>query len=113
MNDSYPIRKKMRFKDFDYSSQGCYFLTMVTYHRVCLFGYVENDEMILNDSGKMIDKYYNSIEQRFPKVGCMDYVIMPNHLHCILYVDRESNDNIPKVMDYFKSITTVEYINGG
>ena len=42
----------------------------------------------------------------------MDYVVMPNHFHCILYLNRENNNSIPKVMNYFKSITTEEYIKG-
>ena len=68
--------------------------------------------MILNDSGKMIDDIYHKIEDRFPQVGCMDSVVMPNHFHCILYLDRENGDSISKVMDYFKSMTTNEYIKG-
>ena len=110
--DPYPIRKKMRFTDFDYSAQGCYFITIVTNNRVCLFGTIQDGEMLLNDAGYMIANLYLTIEQKFSKVSCMDSVVMPNHFHCILYCDRENSNNIPKVLDYFKSITTVECING-
>ena len=105
-DNPYPSRKKMRFTGFDYKTQGCYFITVVTFNRTCLFGHVENEEMILSDSGKMIDHIYHTIEERFLQVGCMDYVVMPNHFHCILYLDRKNDDSIPKVMDYFKSMTT-------
>ena len=101
-DNPYPSRKKMRFTGFDYKTQGCYFITVVTFNRSCLFGHVENEEMILSDSGKMIDHIYHTIEERFLQVGCMDYVVMPNHFHCILYLDRKNDDSIPKVMDYFK-----------
>ena len=111
-DNPYPSRKKMRFTGFDYKTQGCYFITVVTFNRSCLFGHVENEEMILSDSGKMIDHIYHTIEERFLQVGCMDYVVMPNHFHCILYLDRKNDDSIPKVMDYFKSMTTDEYIKG-
>ena len=111
-DNPYPSRKKMRFTGFDYKTQGCYFITVVTFNRSCLFGHVENEEMILSDSGKRIDHIYHTIEERFLQVGCMDYVVMPNHFHCILYLDRKNDDSIPKVMDYFKSMTTDEYIKG-
>lgn len=112
IDNPYPSRKKMRFSDFDYKAQGCYFITVVTFNRICLFGHVENEEMILSDSGKMIDHIYHTIEGRFPQVDCMDYVVMPNHFHCILYLERDNHDSIPAVMDYFKSMTTDEYIKG-
>ena len=86
--DPYPIRKKMRFTDFDYSAQGCYFITIVTNNRVCLFGTIQDGEMLLNDAGYMIANLYLTIEQKFSKVSCMDSVVMPNHFHCILYCDR-------------------------
>lgn len=49
-------RKNMRLKDFDYSQPGTYFITIVTHNRACLFGMVKNDQMQLNDAGKMVDK---------------------------------------------------------
>lgn len=62
-DNPYPSRKKMRFTGFDYKTQGCYFITVVTFNRSCLFGHVENEEMILSDSGKMIDHIYHTIEE--------------------------------------------------
>ena len=108
----YPSRKKMRYTGFDYAAQGCYFITIVTHGHICLFGHIENAEMVLNDSGRMIAEQYLSIESRFSLVKCMDYVVMPNHFHCILYLDRGNDDDIPKVIAYFKSMTTNEYIRG-
>ena len=108
----YSSRKKMRFDNFDYKAQGCYFITVVTFNRTCYWGYIEDEEMVMNDSGRMIEQQYFTIEDRFPQVSCMDYVVMPNHFHCILYLNRENNNSIPKVMNYFKSITTEEYIKG-
>ena len=64
-DNPYPSRKKMRFTGFDYKTQGCYFITVVTFNRTCLFGHVENEEMILSNSGKMIDHIYHTYLQNY------------------------------------------------
>ena len=112
MDDLYPSRKEMRFTGFDYRAKGCYFITVVAHNHVCLFGHVEDGKMVLNDPGKMIDHLYHTVEDRFPQVVCMDSVVMPNHFHCVLYLDVDNSDSIYKVMDCFKSMTTNEYIKG-
>ncbi|WP_051220291.1 transposase [Prevotella sp. AGR2160] len=109
-NDS--IRKKMRFPDFDYAAQGCYFITIVTHQRLCLFGFIHEGNMILNEAGVMINNYYQSIEERFPKVTIMESVVMPNHFHCMIFCNKDNTDDIPKIIDYFKSSTTDAYIHG-
>lgn len=53
--------------------------------------YGQNDirEMILNDSGKMIIKWYNELENKYPNIRCHEMVVMPNHFHCIVEITRE------------------------
>jgi len=41
-------RKSIRLKGFDYSRAGGYFVTVVSYHRECLFGKVEEGTMCVN-----------------------------------------------------------------
>jgi hypothetical protein len=40
-------------KEYDYSSEGAYFVTIVTSRRDCLFGEIVNGEMVLNALGKI------------------------------------------------------------
>ena len=56
VNDTLPQRKRLRMEGYDYSSAGCYFVTIVTNDRQCLFGDVTDGTMLLNDAGKTIDK---------------------------------------------------------
>ncbi|HMD80460.1 MAG TPA: hypothetical protein VKE92_04070, partial [Anaerolineales bacterium] len=49
-------RRSIRLKGYDYSSEGAYYVTIVTYQRDCLFGEILNKEMILNDFGKIADE---------------------------------------------------------
>lgn len=49
-------RKNLRLPGFDYSQEGAYFVTIVTQHRRCLFGWVVAGEMKMNDAGRMVDQ---------------------------------------------------------
>jgi REP element-mobilizing transposase RayT len=68
-------------KGYDYSTPGYYFVTICTNKRKCLFGEITGDGMILNDAGKMVDKWFKEIENKYPHVKIDEYVIMPNHFH--------------------------------
>jgi len=49
-------RRSIRLDGYDYSSEGAYYVTIVTYHRDCLFGKIVNGEMLLNEYGKIADE---------------------------------------------------------
>jgi len=49
-------RRSIRLKGYDYSQAGMYFITICVQKHTCLFGKIADDEMILNDAGKMIEK---------------------------------------------------------
>ena len=42
--------------------------------------------MILNDVGKIANDYLMEIPNHFPNVELGEFIIMPNHVHCILIV---------------------------
>ena len=48
--------ESIRLRDYDYSQPGGYFITIVTHNRECLFGEIENDEMQLNEMGKIVQE---------------------------------------------------------
>ena len=76
-------RRSVRLKGYDYASEGLYFVTICTQNRECLLGDIKNDEMVLNDAGRMVEKWYRKIPSKFPDIVCHEMVIMPNHFHCI------------------------------
>jgi putative transposase len=85
-----PQRKSIRLKGYDYSQAGLYFITICCQNRACLFGEIKNGEMILNDAGKMVEKWYFELENKFPDIQCHEMIIMPNHFHCIIENTGES-----------------------
>ena len=84
-------RRSIRLKGYDYSQNGVYFVTICVQNRECLFGKIKNGEMILNNAGKMIEKYWHQIPEHYPNVILDVFVIMPNHVHGILIIDNGNN----------------------
>jgi len=60
-----------------------------------LFGEVVDGEMVLNEVGLIAQQTWAEIPDHFPNVTCDTYVIMPNHIHGIIEIERE--DRIPGV----------------
>ena len=79
-------RKSIRLKGYDYSQAGLYFITICCQNRDCLFGKIENGEMKWNDAGKMIEKWYYELMNKFPDIKCDEMIVMPNHFHCIVEI---------------------------
>ncbi len=77
-------RRSIRLKHYDYSQAGLYFITICTQRRKCLLGNIDHAGIILNDAGRMTQKWYFELEHKFDEIRCMDYMIMPNHIHFIV-----------------------------
>jgi putative transposase len=167
-NPNFYQRRSIRLKGYDYSKTGLYFITICTQNRECIFGEmrvigadlcvcpnqnISQKEMVLNNAGKMIGKWYAELENKYPDIRCHEMIVMPNHFHCIIektcecendhqdykhqYQDahvgaplrgrpNDKNDNqtkygpdnqkyhatISDIVDWFKTMTTNEYIHG-
>jgi len=157
-------RRSIRLKEYDYSQAGMYFVTICVNDvgadlrvrpnktgehtgsplRPHLFGKIKNGEMLLNDAGKMVDKWRGELSHKFPGIVVETYIIMPNHFHAII-VNNGGNDvgadlcvcpnelgdpvgadlcvrpnktgehtgsPLRTVVQWFKTMTTNEYIHG-
>ena len=81
-------RRSIRLKGYDYSQAGLYFITICIQDREMLLGKIKNGEMLLNDAGKMVEKEWEKLPQRFNAIVLHEFVIMPNHFHAILEIVR-------------------------
>ena len=101
---------------YDYSQAGFYFVTICCQNKQCLSGKVIEDQVELNRAGQMIQNWYSKLESKFPTIKCHDMIVMPNHFHCILEItDRlggHMGPPLPRVVQWFKTMTTNEYIRG-
>lgn len=105
-------RKPNRLKNFDYSLSGYYYVTVCTKDRQEYFGNIINNEMNLNDYGKIINKYWLEIPKHFENIELDEYVIMPNHVHGIIIIvgAGSSRPILGQITGYFKYQST-KYIN--
>lgn len=140
MDSNLPNRQSIRLPNYDYSSEGLYFITICTQGRECLLGKIINGEMQLNAAGKMIEFWLQQITDKFSDIACDTFVIMPNHLHFIIqnhghpfregehegspqlvWVDQrvcpqedeaKESTQLSTVIQWFKTMTTNFYIRG-
>lgn len=82
-------RRSIRLNGYDYSQTGVYFITICTQNRECLFGEVVNGAMRLNGLGEIAQRCWNEIPAHFPHVKLDAFVVMPNHVHGVLWVVRD------------------------
>lgn len=79
-------RSSIRLKNYDYSKNGLYFITICTQNRINLFGKITNDVMQLNNAGENANKCWKNIPKHYPSVKLHEFVTMPNHIHGILEI---------------------------
>ena len=90
-------RKPNRLKNYDYSSQGAYFITICTLDRKCILSrIVGGDALIapqtnLTHCGEIARKYIESMP------GIDKYVIMPNHIHLLIAIDGPMKASAPTI----------------
>ncbi len=79
-------RHSVRLKDYDYSLEGLYFITVCAQDKKCLFGKITDGVMRLNEAGRMVEEWYFKLQEKYPNIACMEHIIMPNHFHCIIHI---------------------------
>ena len=96
MNDNFKSRKCVRLRHFDYNSLGIYFVTICVKDRMPILsnleslsvgvGALDDPKIVLTDIGKTIEKYLLSSEN-IKGVVVDKYVIMPEHIHVIIFLN--------------------------
>ncbi len=105
-----PKRKYLRLKDFDYSCEGSYFLTICTQHRKNILSAIVGEGYRLSPTlqegwdepplpkltryGKIVDKWIQKIPEKYPAISVDSYVIMPNHIHLLLSIIKDDGRGI-------------------
>jgi putative transposase len=85
-----PERKMNRLNGYDYSRDALYFVTSCVKDKVCVFGEVIQAEMRLNNYGCIAEKQWHWLEQQYPYVILHAFIVMPNHVHGIIEINRDT-----------------------
>ena len=92
-------RRSIRLKGYDYSQPGAYFVTICLYWRE---PYLEMPAVRV-----MTEGIWNALPQRFPTIALDEFVVMPDHVHFILWLRpvAENRPTLDRIICAYKSLT--------
>jgi putative transposase len=73
---------------WNYGNNGAYFITICTLNRQHFFGEIFEDEMYLSVAGIKCWECWKAIPDHFPFVELGAFIVMPNHVHGIIIIDK-------------------------
>ncbi|MDJ0650318.1 MAG: transposase [Xenococcaceae cyanobacterium MO_188.B19] len=77
-----------RCPQWDYTSNGHYFVTICTHNRQHFFGNVIVGKMQLSDIGVIVAQEWQKTPHIRPNVQLDEWVVMPNHFHGIIIINN-------------------------
>ena len=126
MGKEFKTRKEIRMKNFDYSRNGLYFITICTKDRTPYLseirgvgdGVLDVPKIKIKKYGEYVKEQINEINSVYEKIKIIKYVIMPDHVHMIIYIFDDNkmfgvnggtsrtpsptNQSIPSLISVFK-----------
>ena len=77
-----------RLQNWDYGWNGAYFITICTENRNHYFGEIAEGKLMFSEIGLIAEKYWLEIPGNFPYAKLDVHVVMPNHVHGIIIIDK-------------------------
>ena len=114
------FRKSIRLKEYDYATNGAYFITVCTKGRASILSEICNvgeglcalPSVKLTDAGAIVEQSIAYMHTSMNGISVDRYVIMPNHIHLLISLfgnpDAGGHGGPPlhKIIGQFKSYTT-------
>ena len=105
-------RKTNRLAEYDYGTNGAYFVTICTHERSKILSSIVGDGFpVPKPAGKIAEEYIRKIPGKYPTVSVDRYVIMPDHIHILLRMDNGTGNPSPtlgNVIGWYKYQVTKE-----
>jgi putative transposase len=80
-------RNSVRLRSYDYRSKGAYFVTICTFQKEAILADIVNGTASLSSLGKAVKECWQQIPEHFPNVDLDEFIIMPNHIHGIIFIN--------------------------
>lgn len=96
-------RKYQRAKWHDYAG-GIYFITFCTKGMIQYFGHVDRQVMYHSPIGRYLCEQIEQLSQHYAYCRVLRYVVMPNHVHLLVYIDSEKVSEKKRTQQIFQSI---------
>lgn len=114
-----PKRKNIRLNDYNYSSNGAYFITICNKNKENLLWKNVGancvrplDQLPLSKIGIVIENEIYKLNTVYENIKVDKYQIMPNHIHLIIFIYEDSNGRtqfaptISRIIKQFKGSIT-------
>ena len=99
--EEFTKRKTPRWQSYDYNDPGAYFITICTESKAKILskivgtGVLDCPQVELTSYGKVADKYLNQLNDFYDYIKVDSYVIMPNHIHIMLFIYPHGQSGTP------------------
>ena len=80
-----------RHPNWDYGGDSAYFITICTQNRTHFFGEISGGNMQLSPIGEFAQQCWDEIPIHFPFVELGAFVVMPNHIHGIIIINKNKS----------------------
>ena len=82
----------LRLQSWDYSWNGCYFITICTQDRVPYFGTIEEGKQNLSEIGGIANSIWQEIPKQFSFTQLGNHIIMPDHMRGVIKILNHKKD---------------------
>ncbi len=93
------FKKNIRLKNYNYSSNGYYFITICSNYKKSFFSKIQINQIVVAELALLT--------KRFSGLKIDYYVVMPNHIH-VIFVFEDVQYPLFRMIQAFKSITTLK-----
>lgn len=77
-----------RLPGWEYGGNAAYFVTICTKNKMYAFGKVIHGQVVLSLLGAAAADCWRRIPEHFPFIRLGEYVVMPNHIHGIVVIEK-------------------------
>ena len=110
-----PKRKNLRLKDYDYASEGAYFVTFCAKNRTYVFWEDVGANIVrpqtalpLSAIGKIVDNKIQLIETIYRGVSVDKYCIMPDHIHMLIVLTNHELEHVAETGEQCSPLQVAE-----
>ncbi len=77
-----------RLPNYDYSSDGAYFITICTKNKQHFFGKIINGKLSNIKQTQIVEKCWFDLPNHYPNCVLDKFIVMPNHVHGVIFIDN-------------------------
>jgi putative transposase len=102
----FPSRRSIRLHGHDYASSGAYFVTVCAAERKCIFATMHDTVVQLTMPGQIVEESWHWLAHRYPFVHLDEHILMPNHLHAIVWLEDGCLKPLGSLIGAFKTVSS-------